>query len=111
MAGMVDGVIMVYKAGEISRGVVRRAKMTLDNVNAKVLGVILNSIKPEIGPEYFKYHTSYYYREDKGKASGKKGIFHRVSGMFQSKLFQVKNRQKRNRFTWSMFSTWLTIIK
>jgi len=90
MAGMVDGVIMVYKAGEISRGVVRRAKMTLDNVNAKVLGVILNSIKPEIGPEYFKYHTSYYYREDKGKASGKKGIFHRVSGMFQSKLFQVK---------------------
>ncbi len=90
MAGMVDGVILVYKAGEISRGVVRRAKMTLDNVNANVLGVILNSIKPEIGPEYFKYHTSYYYGGDKEKESNKKSIIDRVTGKFKSRRFQAK---------------------
>ena len=35
--------------------------MSLDNVNAKVVGVILNNVKPEVGPDYFKYHAHYYY--------------------------------------------------
>ena len=38
---------------------------------AKVLGVILNQVKPEAGPEYFRYHSHYYYgsetKEDKKK--------------------------------------------
>ena len=62
IAPLVDSVILVYKAGEIARGVVRRAKATLDNVGARVRGVILNSVKPEVGPDYFKYHAQYYYR-------------------------------------------------
>jgi len=90
MAGMVDGVIMVYKAGEISRGVVRRAKTTLDNVNAKVVGTILNSIKPEIGPEYFKYHTSYYYSEDKETEPGSRNIKTILSEKFKSKSLKSK---------------------
>ena len=38
---------------------------TLDNVDANVIGVILNNVKPEVGPDYFKYHTYYYYGPDK----------------------------------------------
>jgi polysaccharide biosynthesis transport protein len=57
----VDGVILVYTVGRIARGVLKRAKTSLDNVEAKVLGVILNNVKPESGPDYFKYHTQYYY--------------------------------------------------
>ena len=49
----------------------KRAKSTLDNVDAKVLGVVLNNVKPEAGPEYFRYHSHYYYgpepKEDKKK--------------------------------------------
>jgi hypothetical protein len=30
-------------------------------VDARVLGVILNNVKPEAGPEYFKYHSQHYY--------------------------------------------------
>jgi len=65
IAPLMDGVILVYKVGKIGRGVLKRAKMSLDNVNAKVLGVVLNNIRPEVGPEYFKYQTQYYYTPPK----------------------------------------------
>jgi len=61
IATLVDGVILVYKVGAIARGTLNRAKLTLDNINANVLGVILNNVKPEMGPDYFKYHAHYYY--------------------------------------------------
>ena len=61
IATLVDGVILIYKVGAIGRGILNRAKLTLDNVKAKVLGVILNNVKPEMGPDYFKYHAHYYY--------------------------------------------------
>lgn len=69
IAPLVDGVILVYTVGKIGRGSLKRAKMSLDNINAKVWGIILNNVKPEIGPDYFKYHTQYYYNpEDKEKS-------------------------------------------
>jgi len=65
IAPLMDGVILVYKVGKIGRGVLKRAKMSLDNVNAKVLGVVLNNVRPEVGPDYFKYQTQYYYEPAK----------------------------------------------
>lgn len=62
---LVDGVVLVYTVGKIGRGVLKRAKTSLDNVGGKVVGVILNNVKPEAGPDYFKYHTQYYYGPDK----------------------------------------------
>lgn len=62
---LVDGIVMVYTVGKIGRGVLKRAKTSLDNVGGKVVGVILNNVKPEAGPDYFKYHTQYYYGPDK----------------------------------------------
>ena len=65
IAPLMDGVFLVYTVGKIGRGVLKRAKSTLDNVDARVLGVILNNVKPEAGPEYFRYHSHYYYGPDK----------------------------------------------
>lgn len=61
IASVLDGVILVYKVGRIARGVLKRAKMTLDAVNARIIGVVLNNVRPEVGPDYFKYQTQYYY--------------------------------------------------
>jgi capsular exopolysaccharide synthesis family protein len=61
IAPLMDAVFLVYTVGKIGRGVLKRAKSNLDNVNAKVSGVILNNVKPEAGPEYFKYHSQHYY--------------------------------------------------
>jgi len=65
VATLVDGVLMVYTVGKIGRGVLKRAKVTLDNVGGKVIGIILNNVRPEAGPDYFKYHTQYYYGPEK----------------------------------------------
>jgi len=61
IASQLDGVLLIYQVGKIGRNVLKRAKMSLDNVNAKVVGVVLNSISPRVGPDYFKYQTQYYY--------------------------------------------------
>jgi len=64
IAPLVDGVMLVYTVGRIARGVLKRAKASLDNVDARVLGVILNNVKAEMGPDYFRYHTQYYYGQE-----------------------------------------------
>jgi tyrosine-protein kinase Etk/Wzc len=61
IATLVDGVFLVYKVGKIGRGVLKRAKSNLENVDAKLVGVILNSVKSDEGPEYYRYHSHYYY--------------------------------------------------
>ncbi|NOY70500.1 MAG: AAA family ATPase [Deltaproteobacteria bacterium] len=71
IAPYMDGVIMVYMVGRIGRGVLSRAKSTLDNIEANVVGVILNNVKPNVGPDYFRYHTHYYYG-DRAREQAKK---------------------------------------
>ena len=64
LAPLVDGVFLVYTVGKIGRGVLKRAKSTLDNVEANILGVIMNRVKADTGPEYLQYHNQYYYKSD-----------------------------------------------
>ena len=58
--------------GKIGRGVLRRVKSNLENVDAKLTGVILNKIKSDAGPEYYQYHSYYYYGSDPQVKKGKK---------------------------------------
>jgi capsular exopolysaccharide synthesis family protein len=64
VAPEVDGVVLVYEVGRIGRGILNRAKVQLENLRANVLGVILNNVKPEVAPDFYRYRTDYYY-EDK----------------------------------------------
>ena len=72
IAPLMDGIFLVYTVGKIGRGILKRAKSTLDNVEARVLGVILNNVKPEAGPEYFRYHSHYYYGSETNSEKQKK---------------------------------------
>lgn len=63
VAPEVDGVVLVYQAGRIGRGILRRAKVQLEKVNASVVGVILNNVKPEAAPDLYRYRTEYYESE------------------------------------------------
>jgi tyrosine-protein kinase Etk/Wzc len=60
----VDGVILVYEVGRIGRGILNRAKVQLENMNSDVLGVILNNVKPDVAPDFYRYRTDYYYRAE-----------------------------------------------
>jgi len=55
---MVDGVLLVVHSGKTSRNVVRRTKQLLQDVGAKVFGVILNNVN--LREHDYYYHRSYY---------------------------------------------------
>ncbi len=55
-----DGVVLVYKAGKIARGAVKRAKEQIGGVNAHMIGVVLNGVRAsEMGPQYGYYYSDY----------------------------------------------------
>ena len=58
---MVDGVLMVVHGGKSSRHIVRRSKQLLNDVGAKVLGVVLNNVNLQSHDYY--YYQSYYGRK------------------------------------------------
>jgi capsular exopolysaccharide synthesis family protein len=72
IATLTDGVILVYMTGKIGRGVLKRVKSNLENVDAKLTGVILNKVKSDAGPEYYQYHSYYYYGSEPKVKKGKK---------------------------------------
>jgi capsular exopolysaccharide synthesis family protein len=71
IATLADGVILVYMTGKIGRGVLKRVKGNLENVDARLTGVILNKVKSDAGPEYYQYHSYYYYGKEPEVKKGK----------------------------------------
>ena len=63
IASMVDGVILVVHSGKSSRQVVRRAKQLLQDVGAKIFGVVLNNVNLRSQDNYY-YYQSYYHRNN-----------------------------------------------
>ena len=63
IASMVDGVILVVHAGKSSRQVIRRARQRLQDVGAKIFGVVLNNVNLSSQDNYY-YYQSYYHRSD-----------------------------------------------
>jgi succinoglycan biosynthesis transport protein ExoP len=64
-----DGVLLVYRAGEVGRGILKRIKDQLEQVKATIIGVVLNGVKAEISPDFdeLKHHKYYYYYGGEGK--------------------------------------------
>ncbi len=57
----VDGVIMVVQSGKTPRELVVRSMQLLEDVDASILGVVLNNTKPQsIDTYYHKYYHKYY---------------------------------------------------
>lgn len=83
LGSKVDGVFMVYKVGIISRYALKRAKLLLENVGAKVLSTVLNDFKPEASPDFF--HGSYYEyaRKDDFDETTRQTITEKVSSFVQ----------------------------
>ncbi len=67
LAPHVDGVVMVYEVGRISRAALLRAKVQLESVSVKLLGVVLNHVRPELQtqPGYYYYRERYAYAPEK----------------------------------------------
>jgi succinoglycan biosynthesis transport protein ExoP len=65
---MVDGVLLVVQGGKSSRHIVRRSKQLLQDVGAKIFGVVLNNTEVQSHDYYYyqRYYGQKYY--EKGSA-------------------------------------------
>jgi capsular exopolysaccharide synthesis family protein len=65
LASVVDGVMLVVLGGKTSKEALLRAKEAIVQVEAKILGVVINRVdlsRSEYGYHYYRYY--YYYGED-----------------------------------------------
>ncbi len=74
LAKKCDGVILVVRAFLTSKQAVKAGLEQLQNVGAKILGVVFNSVDMEKeGSYYSSYYYSYYYYAQDGTKKRKKG--------------------------------------
>lgn len=80
LASRLDGVILVVKGGYTPRDPIRRVISQLSDVNAKMLGVVLNNVDFRKERYYYQYYYRYYYSyygEDGADGKKKKKKSHR----------------------------------
>jgi capsular exopolysaccharide synthesis family protein len=70
LSALVEGVIIVVKAGMTPREMAQRTKAHLQSVGAKILGVVVNQIK--LQPHDYYYYSTYYSRYYYGNGDGDK---------------------------------------
>ncbi len=66
ISSMVDGVLLVVHGGKSSRHVVRRSRQLLQDVGAKIFGVVLNNVNLQSHDYYYyqRYYNQSYYSSD-----------------------------------------------
>jgi capsular exopolysaccharide synthesis family protein len=68
LSTLVDGTILVVQAGRTTKDLIRRARLELSGVGAKIFGVVLNNvnIRREGYDEYYyhRYYSNYYTRKE-----------------------------------------------
>jgi capsular exopolysaccharide synthesis family protein len=72
ISSLVDGVLLVVHGGRASRGIVRRSRQVLQDVGAKIFGIVLNNVNLDSSDYYYKYYYDHYYKaegEDSGSSS------------------------------------------
>jgi polysaccharide biosynthesis transport protein len=89
LASKTDGTLIVYRVGKIARSALKRAKILLENVRGRVLGVVLTGLKAETSPDYeeLQYYR-YAYGQEPGQADRmralprKRSVLDKIKGLF-----------------------------
>ena len=76
----VDGVILVAEAGRTRIGALRRAVESLRQVNAPLLGIVLNRVSERGQGYYAGYYRYQDYASDGGRGQGTRRRFKRAGG-------------------------------
>jgi len=68
LSAYADGVIMVVRAGAVNRAIIHKAVDQLNQINAPILGFVLNRMNPKEEKHYYSYYykyRDYYYKGKK----------------------------------------------
>lgn len=63
LAALVDGVIVVARAGETQKHDLIRIKAELERFGARILGIVLNGLPPSAVRQYYGKYYAYYIKE------------------------------------------------
>ena len=74
LSRLTDGLVLVIKVGVTARDLVANSVRQLRDMNAKILGTVLNDI-PYDNDHYYYYHYYYYYYGEE-QTRGKKKLWH-----------------------------------
>jgi uncharacterized protein involved in exopolysaccharide biosynthesis/Mrp family chromosome partitioning ATPase len=97
LAGKVDGTLLIYRVGIVARSGLRRAKSLLENVQGKVIGVVLTGLRAEVSPDFAEME---YYRYtygpgaerqlplSRGGTGGLRGRVAEMAGQLTRRLFR-----------------------
>ena len=82
LAPKVDGVLIVYEIGRTARGALLRTKSLIDSAGGKVVGVVLNHIRPDtqMYPTYYPHYYRYKYCGKEEKKPSKSALVKNVIG-------------------------------
>jgi polysaccharide biosynthesis transport protein len=73
ISSIVDGVLLVVQGGRTSRQVVRRTRQMLQEIGAKIIGVVLNKI--DVSSQEYYYQQDYKpYTETSGNEIAAKSV-------------------------------------
>ena len=92
LGSKMDGVLLVYRVGSISRGLLKRSATQLEQAKCNLLGVILNGMKPEFSPDFqdFKYYKYYYSSEEE------EGEVEEPGGFLKGLSFRKPERKRQH---------------
>ena len=71
LSASMDGVIMVARTGRTTREALHQTRKSLESINSRIFGVVLNAMK-QTDLKYSSYYYSDYYNGDENSAGGKK---------------------------------------
>jgi capsular exopolysaccharide synthesis family protein len=74
LSARVDGVVLVSSVGETRRDQLEKSVAKLKDVNANIIGVLLNRVKAGIDADYYPGHSSeFYYQDDSSSGDSPTG--------------------------------------
>ena len=72
ISAFVDGTIIVVNSGRVKIDALKRTKELLTNVNANILGIVLNNLDKHASGNYYYYQYDYYNEEEKKEKNKKR---------------------------------------
>lgn len=73
LSSLVDGTLLVVHGGKAARAIVRRSRQILQEVGAKIFGVVLNNVNLSRQDYYYKYYYQNGYYKDDDDNNGEDG--------------------------------------
>ncbi len=87
LSAKVDGVLLVYRVGSVSRGLLKRATAQLEQVKCNIMGVILNGMRPEVSSDFQDFKSyNYYYAYGTEKHEKNSGPHDRLWAFLKEKM-------------------------